>query len=62
MREQDMNGEDIDPHYERMMKVSFTVWCIFHTNMNTVSRRPQQLVLCYLPLVVTCTTNSGEWH
>jgi len=25
MREQDMNDEDIDPHYKQMMKVSFTV-------------------------------------
>jgi len=54
MREQDMTDEDIDPHYKQMLKVSFTVWCIYLTNMNTVSRCSQQLVLYCFPLVLHC--------
>jgi hypothetical protein len=28
MQEQDIDDEEIDPHYKQMLKVSFTFWCV----------------------------------
>jgi hypothetical protein len=28
MQEQDIDDEEIDPHYKQMLKVGFTFWCI----------------------------------
>lgn len=34
MRKQDIDDENIDPHYKQMLKVSFSFLCIQLSNMN----------------------------
>jgi hypothetical protein len=41
MRKQDVDDDDIDPHYKQTLKVSFALLCIQVTNMNISKTVPQ---------------------
>lgn len=65
MRKLPRGDEDVDPHYAQMLKVSVGLSMIPIANIERlhipVPRRPEQLVLCYLPSIV-CGGSGRHLH